>query len=338
MSIPYRTQQGIKRFFIILLVIAVIAAIVFACWMLWLHRFVVYDRDQGALLQFELDPVKTGEPAIAPSQEEISIYYNEGEQAIQTSKELAKLSGYYVDANTVYRDPRGVMEQLKKLPAGTAVMVDVKNIGGYFYYSSTVSELISTEADVEGMNALIEYLDKSGLYTIARLPAFRDREYGRRFTSNGLPVKSGGYLWMDSAGAYWLNPTREPVITRLADLATELRLLGFDEVCFSYFEFPDTDQIRFDGDRKIALEDAATKLVQTCAREDFAVSFTSDATWTPPEGRSRIFMDNANPLDVELFAESLGMTEDEIHLVFLTNLHDTRFEKYGTLRHISMVE
>lgn len=336
MSIPYRTQQGIKRFFIVLLVLSIVAIVAFACWMLWLHRFVVYDRDEGALLNFELEPVLSGEPAAKPQDDvEISIYYNEGDNVVQTSKELTKLSGYYVDATIVRQDPRAVMEQLKQLPAGTTVLVDVKNISGYFYYSSTVSELINTDMDVAAMDELIEYLDKSGLYTIARLPAFRDREYGRRFTYNGLPVKSGGYLWMDGAGAYWLNPTREAVIERLVSLATELRLLGFDEVCFSYFEFPDTDNIRFDGDRPTALADAAAKLVQSCATEDFAVSFTSDGSWTPPEGRSRIYMTDVDPIDIELFAERLGLTDNDVNLVFLTALHDTRFEEYSVLRPIT---
>lgn len=336
MSIPYRTQQGIKRFFIVLLVLSIVAIVAFACWMLWLHRFVVYDRDEGALLNFELEPVLSGEPAAKPQDDvEISIYYNEGDNVVQTSKELTKLSGYYVDATIVRQDPRAVMEQLKQLPAGTTVLVDVKNISGYFYYSSTVSELINTDMDVAAMDELIEYLDKSGLYTIARLPAFRDREYGRRFTYNGLPVKSGGYLWMDNAGAYWLNPTREVVIERLGNLATELRLLGFDEVMFSYFEFPATDNIRFDGDKPTALADAAAKLVQTCATEDFAVSFSTDGSWTPPEGRSRVYVVDADPIDVELYAERLGLTDNDVNLVFLTALHDTRFEEYSVLRPIT---
>ena len=336
MSIPYRTQQGIKRFLLFLLVFAVVAAIVFGCWMLWLHRYVVYDREEGAVLKFELEPVQSGQLAVPPQESmEVSIYYNEGENLVQTSKELTKLAGYYVDANALRQDPRAVMEQLKTLPAGTPVMIDVKNIGGYFYYSSTVSELISNDVDIAAMDELIEYLDKSGLYTIARLHAFRDREYGRRFTYNGLPVKSGGYLWMDGAGCYWLNPTRDAVIERLGNLATELRLLGFDEVCFSYFEFPDTDNIRFDGDKKTALEDAATKLVQTCATEEFAVSFSTDGTWVPPTGRSRVYVEDADPIDAELYAENLGLTGNEINLVFLTSLHDTRFEAYGVLRPIS---
>lgn len=339
MSIPYRTQQGIKRFFIVLLVITVVAVIAFACWMLWLHRFVVYDRDSGALLKFELEPVKSGELAVPPQGEsEISIYYNEGENAVQTSKELTKLSGYYVDATTVRQDPRAVMEQLKTLPAGTPVMIDVKNINGYFFYSSSVSELIHTDMDVAAMDELIEYLDKSGLYAIARVPAFRDREYGRRYTYNGLPVPSGGYLWMDSAGCYWLNPTRDAVIERLSNVATELRLLGFDEVMFTHFEFPATDKIRFDGDKPTALADAAAKLVQFCATDSFAVSFSTDGTWTPPEGRSRVYIADANPLDVELYAENLGMKDNPINLVFLTNLHDTRFEEYSVLRSITTRE
>ncbi len=336
MSIPYRTQQGIKRLLIVLLVLSILALIAFACWMLWLHRYVVYDRNDGAVLNFELEPIKPGVPAQPPQgQTEISIYYNEGEDIVQTTQELTKVVGYYADARALRTDARGVLEQVKTLPAGTVVMIDVKNVFGYCYYSTSVSELISSEVDIAAVDELIEYLDKSGLYTIARIPSFRDREYGLRYTVHGLAVKRGGYLWMDDDGCYWLNPTKDAVINRLTDFATELRLLGFDEVMFSHFEFPDTDNISFSGDKSAVLASAATRLLQACGTEDFAVSFSTDGSWLPPEGRSRVYVVDADPLDVELYAEKLGLTGDDVHLAYITNLHDTRFEVYGYLRPIS---
>ena len=69
--------------------------------------------------------------------------------------------------------------------------------------------------------------------------------------------------------------------------------------------------------------------------EDFAVSFSTDGSWTPPEGRSRVYVVDANAIDVELYAEKLGMTGNSVNLVFLTALHETRFEEYGVLRPIT---
>ena len=98
------------------------------------------------------------------------------------------------------------------VPAGTAVLMDMKNIRGSFYYSTGTGRPLSDSADIDGVDVLIEQLRGSGYYTIARVPALRDREYGLDHTRDGLPT-SGGYLWMDDEGCYWLNPAREGTIT-----------------------------------------------------------------------------------------------------------------------------
>ena len=106
MSIPYRTQQNIKRFFIALLVIAVVGAAVWAMWLLWLQRFVVYTRQEGAVLNMELSEKLTpGQAAVPPAEEAgIEIFYNEGDEKVNFSTELAQLKGYYVLGSAVTCD------------------------------------------------------------------------------------------------------------------------------------------------------------------------------------------------------------------------------------------
>ena len=81
MSIPYRTQQGLKRLAVVLLVLLLVAVLVWLCWLIWLNRFVTYTRD-GAVLDMTQDQIAVpGEVAIPPSEAEtIPIYYNEGEK------------------------------------------------------------------------------------------------------------------------------------------------------------------------------------------------------------------------------------------------------------------
>ena len=338
MSIPYRTQQNLKRLAVLLLLLLVVGALVWGMWILWLQRFVVYSRSEGAVLNFELpETMPPGEAALPPEDAvQVEIYYNEGDDKVELSTEVTKLDGYFFDRKQVYSDPAGVWEKIQTLPAGTPVLMDMKNIRGSFYYSTATGRPVSDSADIEGVDNLIAQLQSSNYYTIARVPALRDREYGRQNTRNGLPT-SGGYLWMDDEGCYWLNPAKEGTITYLIDIALELRDLGFDEVVFEDYYFPDTKKIVFKGDKAETLAQTAQTLVDTCATEYFTVSFVSDGTWKAPTGRSRIYRDDiGDPLKIPALLETLQLADPSIGLVFLTANMDTRYEEYGVLRPVDM--
>ena len=338
MSIPYRTQQNLKHLAIGLLILAVVGSIAVGLWFVWMQRFVVYTRDSGAILDFQMESIPLdGQEALPPEETlEIAIHYNEGEDKVNVSTELAQLNGYFMDSGTVIEDPEGAWETIQKLPVGTPILLDVKSIVGNFYYTTTTGRPLSNSADISGMDELIANLRSSGYYTIARVPALRDREYGISNTRAGLPT-SGGYLWMDDEGCYWLNPTKEDTITYLMKIATELRELGFNEVLFDEFCFPNTNKIVFKGDKIQALTETAQTLVNSCATDSFAVSFVSDGTWTPPSGRARIYMKNVqDPTTIRELTQNLVLTSPAIRLVFLTNNLDTRFEEYGVMRPVHL--
>ena len=339
MSIPYRTQQNIKRLAVILLLLLVVAVIVWGMWILWLQRFVVYTREEGAVINFELSQtLAPGEEAVPPVTEStLEIHYNEGEDKVNLSTELAQLNGYYVSGKSVYSDPAGVWEQIQALPAGTAVMLDMKSIYGSFYYSTTTGRPLSDSADIDGVDELIANLRSSGYYAIAKVPALRDREFGRENTKNGLPT-SGGYLWMDDDGCYWLNPAKEDTITYLIDIATELRDMGFSEVVFEDYYFPKTKKIVFKGDKLETLAETAQTLVTNCATDYFTVSFVSDGSWTNPTGRTRVYRNDVDdPMMILEAVQSTPLLPDpNIRLVFITSNMDTRFESYGVMRPIKV--
>lgn len=331
MNIPYRTRRALRRIAMTILVIALIAAVVWLCWILWLDRYVVYTPE-GVRLDFSSSSAEmSGEPAVPPEQETVSIYYNEGENAINTSKELTRLQGYQITAEDLEKDISAIRPKIQELEKGTAVMVDVKSIYGRFFYDSSISDKRDSDIDTAAMGELLEYLDLSGMYTIARLPAFRDYHYGLNHVNDGLPT-AGGYLWMDDSSCYWLNPASQGTMTYLVQIVTELKELGFDEVLFYDFRFPATDSIVFKGDQTQALRDAAQLLVDTCATEAFTVSFTGTAAFPMPEGRSRLYISGVEAADVATVAQQTGISEPELKLVFLTELHDTRFETYGVIR------
>lgn len=334
MNIPYRTRLALKRAAVVLLITVLVAALVFLCWFVWLKRYVVYTRDEGAVLDLQLSAqLAAGEEALPPVQEEtVSIYYNEGDNAINISKELGQLVGYYADSEALAGGISVIQEQIKLLSKDDAVMLDVKSPRGNFYYSSTVSANRDSNVDIEAMDELIRQLDSSGRYLIARLPALRDRDYGLHNVSDGVFDSRGAYLFQDEGGCYWLNPSKQGTVTYLVQIVTELKALGFDEVVFEDFCFPDTKYMRFDGDQAQALATAAKTLVTSCAADNFAVSFVQSADFALPDGRSRLYVEGASAADAAGIAQQTGLADPAIRLVFLTEVHDTRFDAYSVLR------
>lgn len=334
MNIPYRTRYALKQAAIWGLILLLIAGLVFFCWFTWLKRYVVYTREQGAVLDMTLSAqVPAGEIAQPPERSDpINIYYNEGENAINTSKELTQITGYYADYAALQGGVDKVWAQAKALTSDIPVMLDVKDGKGRFFYSSTVSAQRNSYVDVAAMDEMIQALDRRGTYLIARLPALRDYHFGLNNTASGLAVKSGAYLWADADYCYWLNPASQGAITYLVQIITELKSLGFDEVVFDEFRFPDTDNLKFSGDKKQTLETAAETLVTTCATENFAVSFVQKADFRLPQGRSRLYVTEAVATNAAAIAQQTGLPDPAVNLVFLTEVHDTRFDAYSVLR------
>ena len=332
MNISFRTRQRLKRTAIIAAIVFAILALIGTLWFVWLKRFVVYTRDHGVILDMSLtDDFPNGKPAKPAETTPVTIYYNEGENAINTGVELSQIVGYYADTEALEKGVDTVLSQVKNLPATTPVMIDVKNAKGGFYYTSSVSTKRASSVDTAAMDELIAYLDDNHYYAIARLPAFRDYEYGLNHVSDGLPT-SGGYLWADDDYCYWLNPASQGTVTYLISIVTELKALGFDEVVFEEFRFPTTDKIVFNGDKTQALATTAKTLLTACAADNFAVSFVGNATFPMPDGRSRLYVEGASAAQVEDIATQTGFENPAVNLVFLTEVHDTRFNVFSVLR------
>lgn len=335
MNISYRTRRGIRRFFVTMLILALAAIIAWVCWMIWVHRYIVYDRD-GARLDFDSAPYTEGVLATPPTAgETIAIYYDEPDIEETTPViEQKPIHGYYIDFEDLEKDISAVRARLETLPAGTAVLLDVKNIKGFFHYSTSVGTTTSKDVDIAQMDALFSYLANSELHAIARLPAFRDWEFGLNNVPSGLPKKGGnGSLWMDDSNCYWLDPTAEDTLNYLIRITTELRSLGFDEVVYTDFRFPDTDKIEFEGSQYDAIASAAATLSSACATDRFYVSFISESPdFALPEGNSRLYLSNIAAADVQNVAEQLKTDDPTLHLLFMTTLNDTRYDGYCVLR------
>ena len=335
MVIPYRTRRMLKRLGITALIVLAVALVVGGCWFMWLGRYVVYTRDQGAQIDFDRSSENIiGVEAVPPvGSQPVTIYYNEGENQLNVSRELTQLVGYYITREDLETDIAAVQSKLKTLDKGTPVLIDVKSTKGNFFYSSDVSEHRNPDIDPVAMDALLDYLRMSDLYTIARIPALRDYQYGLNNVPDGIPV-AGGYLWPDN-GTYWLNPDRPGTINYLISIISELKSLGFDEVVLDDFSIPENKSIVFTKDRKEVITKAAKTLVDTCATESFAVSYVGGTGFPMPQGRSRLYLENATAVEAAALAQESGISDPSIYLVFLTELRDTRFDAFSVLRPLS---
>lgn len=335
MSIPYRTRRFLKSLLTVLLALVLLLMLVWGVWILWLDRYVVYSRD-GARLDFDLEQPQNGELAIPPDAgNPIGIYYNEGDNALNTSTELGQLYGYYITTAMLTENPTQVLELVRKLPEQAPVLIEVKDIVGRCYYQSEVAP-VKEEVDMDTISKIIEQLTRSNLYAIAKIPAFRDYTYGLNNVPHGLPHKSGRGLWMDENRCYWLNPASDGALNYNVLLIEELKAMGFNEVVLGDFRFPDTDQIKFSGNKLDTLNSAAARIVEACSTNQFCVSFlVNESSFALPAGRTRVYFENRTAADVKPLAEKLMLEEPTIKMVFLTDLKDTRFDAYGVLRPIT---
>ncbi len=343
MILPYRARRVLKQILITLLALALVGTAVLLCWFLWLHRYVVYTQD-GVIIDFN-KPLEYQQGEISTPSEPlptVNIQYGEPEDPSQPQTELTRFSGYYVALDTLLSDFDTVAQQLQQHPSGSTILLDVKSVSSYSYFSTTAG-IRATDFDTTKLDALIADLRKQGHYLIARIPAFQEYRYiladERSRVPYGLPKAGGnGSLWLDAEGpCYWMNPAADGTMSYLIQTITELRQLGFSEVVLADFRFPGTDKISFNGDRQQTLTDAAEKLVSTCATDTFCVSFTrTKPDLTLPEGHCRLYLEGVSVLDTLAFAEQSGFEDPAVRLVFLTDSGDTRFDEFCVLRPLDM--
>ena len=205
MNIPYRHRRALNRLGTVLLVLLLVFIVVWMCWVVWLQRYVVYT-DDGATLDFNQSSYEmSGKEAVEPkAQQNISIFYNEGADAINTSNEMEQINGYYITSKMFQEDFDNVMLQIERLKSGTAVMIDMKGDYGSFFYASTLPEAVqSASTNIPQVAKLVERLHSKGFYTIAKISAFRDYNFGLNNVPSGLYLLNRAGLWADNGGYYW---------------------------------------------------------------------------------------------------------------------------------------
>ena len=102
MNIPYRTRRLLRSLGIVALILLLLFVVAWFCSVVFLERYVVYTRD-GAMLDLNVSANElVGEVAQPPVGDVgISIFYNEGSDAMANTGDLQQLEGYYIDIDAL---------------------------------------------------------------------------------------------------------------------------------------------------------------------------------------------------------------------------------------------
>ena len=325
-----------KRIGLTVLIVVLLLAVLILCRFLYLDRFVRYENG-AAVFDFEqtLAPSGVEKKEIDPSQYPFETILAPSASEIEAASAAARLSGYYISTNMLAKDLEAVQAALRSDNDYNAVVIDVKSVYGNFYYSSKLTGAQTATADIEAIDKLIAQLcAKQGLTVIARVPAFSDPNYALAHQSQGLPLYSGA-LWTDDNGCYWMNPYSNDVQGWLVSIALELEGLGFDEVLFDQFYFPDSDRIAWnspDVTRQEAVLDAANNIIASLSGSKILPCFGS----TDPqiaEMAHRIFVTSTDAADVAQTTEALAdaIVDPVRQIVFFTASRDTRYQQCGVI-------
>lgn len=122
-----------------------------------------------------------------------------------------------------------------------AVVIDVKNDEGDLTYrpaeGSTAREIGAYVRYISDLPALVAKLKEHGIYTIARVVAFKDPILAEAKPELMLK-KTDGTGVAESGKLYWVNPFEQGVREYLIEVALAAADAGFDEIQMDYVRFP----------------------------------------------------------------------------------------------------
>lgn len=232
----YRGSRGPNKA-VILIFVLLAAALAVAGWFLFRNRESSKPEPEPDSTQAEITPTPTQpehtekpEPSLPPAPENVRGIYITGPVAGDPYLETLL----------------GLVEQTEL----NAVVIDVKNDEGKVTYrpdTGTVLELGAFTRYIRDLPGLVARLKEQGIYTIARIAAFKDPVLAGARPELALRYQDGTAV-SESGGVAWVNPYDPEVWAYLEEIALGAADAGFDEVQFDYVRFPTAksmDQVEF---------------------------------------------------------------------------------------------
>lgn len=109
-----------------------------------------------------------------------------------------------------------------------AIVIDVKDNTG----------VISWDGRIRDLEDFIDELHAKNIYVIARIAAFQDPLYVKRFPDEAVKSKKTGGIWKDHKGIPWIDTGSRKAWRYIEEVSKESYARGFDEVNLDYIRFP----------------------------------------------------------------------------------------------------
>lgn len=176
-----------------------------------------------------------------------------------------------------------------------AMVIDVKESGGYLYYATDLPEARQAGAVMPQpllhLDTLLPMLKKRGIYTIARMVVMKDDTLPKSRPQLAVHYANTGRPWTDFGGNTWLDPFEPGVAEYIASIAGDLAAKGFDEVQLDYVRFfsdgnyntadtslPNTQSFRLPAIRRLfrLVSDTLAPTKTFLGADVFPISFIAD--------------------------------------------------------------
>jgi hypothetical protein len=122
-----------------------------------------------------------------------------------------------------------------------AMVIDVKEGGGWLYYATDLPEAQQSGAIMKSpllhLDSVLPKLKARGIYTIARMVVMKDDTLPKSRPKLAVRNSQTGKPWTDFKGNIWLDPYEPGVAEYIAKIAVDLANKGFDEVQLDYVRF-----------------------------------------------------------------------------------------------------
>ena len=332
-SISYRTRARMRKGLKIGLIVLGLCLLLFALFVIYMGRFVVYTPD-GVRLDFGRDtsrdvelpaPTQTGEVSL-PS---VEIEY--GDPNVR-SQETERVSGVYIDLEML-QDPEAVYQAVQELTPPCTVMIDLKGANGSFYYTTGLDGAQLADIDIPRVDAVLSYLRSRGFTMVARIKTFQDTNFAEHHPEAAIQME-GGALWLAN-GFYWLDPGSETTVSYLKQIVRELGEKGFKEIVFDDFRYPNGTQMvyNYEKSRSELVAGVAADLLNFFASSNITISFGNPAADFAAAEDARIYISGVTGSGVNATLKSYTQLKSpETQIIFLTGSKDRRFDEYQVLR------
>lgn len=237
----YRGRSPFRTFLKIIIILLVIVLLLAVAGYFFLQQYLVYSADGVRLdLPFLRDdptpsvsPVETAPPAESEPLEFLTPAVSQPQW----------LHAVLLPNTALYDD---TAQQQVTDAGGNAAVFDMKADDGSLGYLSELELAISAKVSSgdPAINAAIRALNKTDLYTVARVSCFKDHDLAGADRSLAVTTNSG-YRWTDPDGLRWVSPTNETVRQYVTDVCVELAELGFDEILLDNCGYPTEGNLNY---------------------------------------------------------------------------------------------